>query len=106
MLPNDASEDFDTVIQNPAHYYRLPSEIPEDPRLTRAEQIRLLEEWQIDINNKLAADEEGMTPAHARESANDAVIIEKIAQALRQIDGGDKKSGGLMIAIKRMWQRI
>lgn len=50
MLSNDASEDFDTVIQNPAHYYRLPSEIPEDPRLTRAEQIRLLEEWQIDIN--------------------------------------------------------
>lgn len=106
MKPDDVTEDFETVILNPAEYYRLPSEIVDDPRLNDAERLRLLEEWHIDINNKLSADEEGMPPPHARDSANDAVIIEKIAHARTQIDGIDEQADGVLAAIKRIWHRL
>jgi hypothetical protein len=106
MAPDDVTDDFETVIQNPAEYYRHPSEIVDDPRLKDAERLRLLEEWHMDISNKLSADEEGMTPPHARDSANDAVILEKIALARTQIDAVDPEGEGVMAAIKRIWHRL
>lgn len=105
MMPTDTTADFDFVLQNPANYYRWPDEILHDPQLADDERVKLLEEWQMDINNKLTADEEGMIPAHAHDSAKDAVLLEQIAAARDQIDLEQPKTG-VFAALNRLWHRL
>jgi hypothetical protein len=100
------TDDFDIVMENPAIYYSHPAEIVADPRLTDPERIRLLDEWNMDISNKLSADEEGMIPSHASNSADDAVIMEEIATARAKVEEIKPKPEGVIAAIQRIWQRL
>ena len=104
--PENSTEDFDMVSQNPADYYRNPLEIVEDPQLTDDERLRLLEEWHTDISNKLTADEEGMTPLHARDSARDANFLADIAQAREKIEADAQQPTGIRGALARLWHRL
>jgi hypothetical protein len=106
MTAEHMTEDFNIVMENPAVYYRHPAEIVTDPRLNSQERIRLLDEWNMDISNKLSADEEGMIPAHAIDSADDAVIMEDIAAAKSKIDDSNASRDGIVDAIKRIWHRL
>lgn len=106
MNDDQTTENFDIVMENPATYYSRPSEIETDPRLTTAERLKLLEEWHTDISQKLSADEEGMAPAHSRVSANDAVIMEEIANTKASVENADTENSGIIAAIKRIWQKI
>ena len=105
MMPENTTSDFDFVMQDPASYYRRPSEILEDPQLSRDERLKLLEEWQMDISLKLTADEEGMTPPHPRDSAKDAVLLEEIAAANETLSQEPEQSG-MMAALTRLWHRL
>lgn len=110
MVGDSCTEDFDTVIQDPAKFYRNPAAVADDPQLSSAERIRLLDEWQMDISNKLAADDEGMTPSHSRDSAKDAVLIEEIAMARDRVGPSNAddaaRSDSVMTKISRFWNRI
>jgi hypothetical protein len=100
------TDDFDIVMENPAIYYSHPAEIVADPRLTNPERIRLLDEWNMDICNKLSADEEGMIPPRASDSADDAVIMEEIAKARAKVEETDPGPEGVIAAMKRIWHRL
>ncbi len=106
MNNDQTTEQFDVVMENPAIYYNHPSEIIDDPRLTTLERLRLLDEWNMDISQKLSADEEGMTPADARDSANDAVILEQIAHTKTIIENREPVNEGIFAAIERVWHRL
>jgi hypothetical protein len=106
MNDDQTTEHFDIVMENPAIYYHHPAEIVTDPRLTKAERLKLLDEWNIDISQKLSADEEGMTPARARDSADDAVIMEDIAHAKAAVENAEEANEGILAAIQRLWHRL
>jgi hypothetical protein len=106
MTQDEATENFDIVMDNPAMFYSEPAEILTDERLSQSEKIKLLDEWNLDISSKLSADEEGMMPQHARESADDAVIMEKIAAARADLQSGESDEPGVVSAIKRLWRRL
>ncbi len=106
MNGDQSTEHFDIVMENPANYYNHPSEIETDPRLTTAERLKLLEDWNTDISHKLSADDEGMTPAHSSESADDAVIMEEIAHAKARVETANPETDSIMAAIKRIWHRL
>ena len=106
MMPENTTTDFDFVLQNPAKFYRCPAEIAEDPQLSHEERLKLLEEWHTDISHKLTADDEGMTPPHARDSANDAVLLEEIAAVRENLGDELPEQGGVIAALARLWHRL
>ena len=105
-MPENTTSDFEFVLQNPATFYRHPREIIDDPQLNHAERRKLLEEWHTDISNKLSADDEGMTPPHARDSANDAVFLQEIADAREKLGEVEDQEGGVLAALERFWHRL
>lgn len=110
MPINNCTEDFEVVSQDPAKYYRNPSAVADDPQLSSAERLRLLDEWHIDISRKLSSDEEGMTPPHARDSAEEASLLEEIACARGKIESTNDNEpavdNGIMAKVSRFWNRI
>ena len=106
MMPENTTSDFDFVLQNPANYYRRPAEIAQDPQLSHEERLKLVEEWHTDISHKLTADEEGMTPPHARDSANDAVLLEEISATRENLGDEEPEQGGVIAALARLWHRL
>lgn len=104
----DDTDDFDIVATNPAAYYTGPADVFEDPDLTRAQKLRLLEEWEIDLTRQLESDGEGMAQgteqADEGKRANDAALLKQVSNWRRRAleeDNGAKKS-----AIGRVWHRI
>jgi hypothetical protein len=45
---------------NPHAKYNTPQNLLDDPKLAKAEKIRLLQEWAVDENLKAVAEEENM----------------------------------------------
>ncbi|MBC7519982.1 MAG: hypothetical protein H7268_02640 [Sandarakinorhabdus sp.] len=56
------TDDFATVSQDPAAWYRQPQAILDDPQLRRAEKASLLAEWALDLGDRNTAADEGMLP--------------------------------------------
>jgi hypothetical protein len=111
MKPEDGTDDFSVVSENPAEFYSSPEDILLDKRVSNEERLRLLEEWHTDISNKLTADEEGMTPESPLCSADDADLLKEIARAREKIDQNqmddrDSVEGGIVQTVARIWHRL
>jgi hypothetical protein len=118
MVRSDDTENFDVVVMNPAAFYGGPSEIMCDELLTRAEKLRLLEEWELDLKRALESDSEGMAqsagprlrPDEEGSRANDAALLRQVSNWLRRAKG---EGGGLedvkdapKAVIGRVWRNL
>lgn len=117
MPQSGTTEDFDVVVMNPAAFYKGPGEVMSDDQLTRAQKLRLLEEWEIDLKRTLESDSEGMaqTAAPTLEAedegsrANDAALLRQVSNWLRRArneDVGADVHDAPKTVIGRVWQRL
>lgn len=110
-MAEDSTSDFDTVCLNPAAYYGAPADVYNDAELTRAEKLRLLEEWETDLSRQLESDGEGMAQgqedAQKDESrrANDAAMLKQAANYRRML-GEEQDKAGRSTALGRVWRRL
>ena len=103
------TNDFDIVATNPAAYYSGPAAVFDDPDLTRAEKLRLLEEWEIDLTRQLESDGEGMAQgldqADEGRRANDAALLKQVANWRRRAMEEDIAAANSTV-VGRMWRRL
>jgi hypothetical protein len=115
----DETQDFDVVVMNPAAFYNGPADVMDDAELTRAQKLRLLEEWEIDLKRTLESDSEGMAqtagPTLNQEDegthANSAALLRQVSNWLRRARGEDKAAlEGIKDAPKtvigRVWRSL
>ncbi|MFT3809689.1 MAG: hypothetical protein QM698_07205 [Micropepsaceae bacterium] len=108
-MTTEDTNDFDIVATNPAAYYSGPAEVFEDPDLTRAQKLRLLEEWEIDLTRQLESDGEGMAQgldqADEGRRANDAALLKQVANWRRRALEEDVQAANSTV-VGRIWRRI
>lgn len=51
---------FDRILADPASAYAIPEDVLKDSRLTRAQKIKVLEQWAFDARELQVAEEENM----------------------------------------------
>ena len=108
-MTSEDTDDFDIVATNPAAYYSGPAEVFEDSGLTRAQKLRLLEEWEIDLTRQLESDGEGMAQgldqADEGRRANDAALLKQVSNWRRRAMEEDATAAKSTV-VGRMWRRI
>lgn len=52
--------DYESALENPAAAYVRPADICDDPGLSQAQKVELLDRWRNDVNLRLIATEENM----------------------------------------------
>ena len=73
---------------NPRKHYDSPQMLACDETVPPEQRLALLEEWQLDIDNRLKAEEEGMSatdPISAKREASLAHEAREIATAISQL---------------------
>lgn len=111
----EETDDFDTVAMDPAAFYQGPSDVLADPQLTRAQKLRLLEEWEIDLKRTLESDSEGMAQgpdtedAGESKQADDAALLRQVSNWLRRARGeedGEAFPEASSTVLGRVWKRL
>jgi hypothetical protein len=110
--PND-TDDFDIVTANPAAYYAGPADVFHDPDLTKEQKLRLLEEWETDLKQRLVSDSEGMAPPDGEidnsKSDDAGVKLRQASNYLRQVRGeepGEPFPLAPRPVLGRIWHRL
>ncbi len=49
------------AVANPTRFYKVPHEVVQDRRLTRAEKLAILEAWELEARELSVASEENMS---------------------------------------------
>lgn len=116
MANEQDTDDFDIVVSNPAHFYAAPADVLADKDLTLAQKIRLLEEWELDLQRTLASDSEGMVQGPAanllseNRRADDSKRLRQASNYLRIARGEEKAAAPFASAPKtvvgRIWHRL
>ncbi|ODT91933.1 MAG: hypothetical protein ABS86_01950 [Sphingobium sp. SCN 64-10] len=70
---------------DPAQLDRSPEDILADISLDVHQKRKLLEDWAADLDARLTADDEGMTPQAPEIAASDAAIRQRIGAALDKL---------------------
>lgn len=97
------TEDFDSVVADPAAFYHDPDAIIADTGLTRRQRLHLLTEWAQDIVDRQVAENEGMAPETALESADETQLLREVNAAIERVDASADDAPGL---VTRMWRRL
>lgn len=71
--------DIDHAIQSPASAFRDPADVVANRRLTNAQKLRVLKQWEIDARALAVAEEEGMT-------GGEPSMLQRVMLALDQLD--------------------
>jgi hypothetical protein len=71
---------LEEVKLNPARFYRLPSDVNRDRRLSDEERVEILGAWERDARAGSIASEETMTPA------SDAGQLDQVIQARQEAE--------------------
>lgn len=73
---------------DPRQHYGSPEELREDVNVDLAEREELLRQWKLDLDNRLAAEAEGMSasdPMRAETEARLAAEARRVTKALEDI---------------------
>lgn len=77
---------------NPRRHYKSPELLMADATLSDADKLSLLQEWDLDLNNRLGAEEEGMSAQDPIRGDREAVLAEESARVrtfIAQLRGPD-----------------
>ncbi|BCW90813.1 hypothetical protein sos41_39880 [Alphaproteobacteria bacterium SO-S41] len=114
MADDTDTDNFDIVTANPAAYYAGPADVFNDPELTKDQKLRLLEEWETDLKQRLTSDSEGMAPAGGQldgehKADKDAAMLRQATNYLRQVRGDEKGEpfpAAPKAVLGRIWHKI
>lgn len=95
--------DFEQVVNDPAAFYANPLAIAGDEGLTRAQRLRLLQEWAQDLIDRQVAADEGMGADTARAESADATLLRQVNVAIETVEASPEAPPGLLT---RVWRRI
>jgi hypothetical protein len=90
---------LEDVKLNPARFYRLPSDVNRDRRLSDEERLEILEAWERDARALSVASDEAMTGGEP--SCLDQVVLarmevqKRVPQATTDIHESSKYGGGV-----------
>ena len=74
----------DKARLEPDAVFAHPDELVAQEGLTRGQKIAALERWELTLQDRLRATDEGMAPP-AGQTADEAVLIEAVAGALKAL---------------------
>lgn len=97
------TDNFDMVVADPAAFYPDPAAIIADTGLTRRQRLRLLTEWAQDLVDRQVAENEGMAPEGAKESAFDTGLLRQVNTAIETVEASPEEAPNL---ITRVWRRL
>lgn len=83
-----ARDEHGDKAPNPRRHYGSPEELREDPKLDAAQREELLRQWKLDLDNRLAAEAEGMSaadPIGEDKEGRLAAEARRVAKALEEI---------------------
>jgi hypothetical protein len=69
----------------PQTYFDTPMDVVENRELSRADKVSVLKAWDEMLHARIRSVGEGMT-ADSEQTANEASVVEQIAEALRSLD--------------------
>ena len=95
--------DFELVANDPAAFYTNPLAIVGDEGLSRAQRLRLLEEWAQDLMDRQVAADEGMGAETARVEAAEATLLRQVNLAIETVEACPEAPPGLLT---RVWRRL
>ena len=85
-MPTRADKvDLPAILQDPAGVFKSPREVLDDPSLTRADRLAILEQWERDARGLSVAEEEGM--AGGEES-----LLARVRAAISKLERGRGRS--------------
>lgn len=98
-------QDFEKAMLDVAKVFASPEEIAKAADLSRAEKLKLLQQWEYDVNMLLVAGEENMPSQGPKsESGGTAELLRAIHKTVAQIGGGANpentgpaKAGGIQV---------
>jgi hypothetical protein len=67
-------------IANPKRRFQSPEMLMEDVSLSDAEKLALLQEWQLEVDNRLKAEEEGMSASDPISSSHEGRLADETAR--------------------------
>jgi hypothetical protein len=73
---------------NPKRHFSSPELLVADPSLSDQEKLALLEEWNLELDNRLKAEEEGMSasdPMHNRSEARLADEATRVRSCISEL---------------------
>ncbi len=91
------------VIFESARYYASPDAIVGDMQLSRAEQLRLLDDWAQDLSDRQVATAEGMLPPSPALASADAQLLGKVNAGIETIEAAKDEAIG---PLARAWRRL
>ncbi len=82
--PHEAAA-FKSALVNPADAYGDPNQVVNDRSLTRAQKLKILQEWELDARQLSVAEEENMT-------GGEESMVGRVSRAILAL-GGEKEEG-------------
>ena len=76
---------FETMLTDVAKHFATPQEIVMDQALTRPQKLKLLEQWDYDMQLLLTASEENMPNTNRSEGGQVAVCIADLRKAMADL---------------------
>lgn len=73
---------------NAQRQYVSPEKLMSDDKLTDAEKLELLQDWDLELDNRLKAEEEGMSASDPMRSRHEAKLADESARvkdAIKQL---------------------
>lgn len=75
---------LEQALSRPEHFYPRPQDVLDDDSLSREEKHKLLEHWQVQLQDRGGALEHDQLEPHAEHRETEAAV----AAALRSLAGG------------------
>lgn len=80
-----ADDDANDRAPHPRRHFTSPDLLVADASLTDAEKLALLQEWDLDLDNRLKAEAEGMSASDPISERKEAKLAEESARVKRTI---------------------
>lgn len=106
--------DFEKAQLDVSKVFGSPEDLCRQPDLTREQKLKLLQQWEYDLQLLLVAAEENM-PAQAKSNESDktADLVQRIHKLVAQMGaeadpekGGPAKAGGIDVPEKTAPQKV
>ncbi len=80
-----SDEDIEEGNADPSSIYPTPEALVQDPSRERDVKKLLLKQWALDLDLKLTADSEGMSPASEVQRTRDTDMLRRVGRCLTNL---------------------
>ena len=105
-------QDFEKALLDVSKVFDSPEDIAHHADLTREQKLKLLQQWEYDLQLLLVAAEENM-PSQGSEPGKTAELVQRIHKIVAQMGaeadpekGGPAKAGGIDVPDKSAPQKV